>query len=385
MSAGPRATRPGQGATPTLPRADPPVEPPLRLLIVGNADSVHVQRWAGFFARRGHDVHVASLQAPADGDASAPFHVHRLGRPTTAFVRVRSLARQLRPDVVHAHNLTYYGWFARLAGVRPYAVTLWGSDVLIDVPASRLRRAWAHFVLGGAACVTADSREIIDAAVRLGAARTRVHEVQFGVDTARFSPGPRPTWLVDRLDLAGRRIVFSPRAVTPLYRTLGIVEAMRKLPDDVALVGTLAGAEPAYHTLVEEAVDRAGLADRVRLVAAIPHDEIDAYYRAADVVVSVPASDGTPVSVLEAMATGVPVVATDLAGVRPWLETIAADLLVPVDDPAATAVAIRRALDLPAADRTRIAAASRELAVMKADHTTNMVLMEALYWELARR
>lgn len=361
------------------------VERPLRLLILGNIDSVHVRRWAAFFAVRGHSVHVASLGPASEVDGSVPYPVHRLGPSRTAVLQVRRLANQLRPDVVHAHYITYYGWLARLSGVRPYAVTAWGSDILIDVPASAVRRWWARLVLKGAACVTADSEEIEKAMVRLGAPSARVHDVQFGVDTTRFAPGPRPSWLVDRLGLAGRRVVFSPRSLTPLYRSLVIVAALGELPGDVVLVSTLAGADPRYRDAMNHAARRAGLTDRVRLVPPIAHDEMDAFYRVADVVVSIPASDGTPVSILEAMSTGVPVVATNLPSVRPWLAPFSEQLLVPVDDPRSTAAAIRQALDLDGEARARIVRAGREAVLLRGDHTTNMLRMEALYRESMRQ
>ncbi len=358
--------------------------PPLRLLFVGNVDSIHVRRWAGFFAARGHDVHAAGLWHSRPEDAEAPFAIHRLGRPRTAFLGVRRLARHLGSQIVHAHNLTYYGWIARAALVSPYAVTIWGSDVLLDVPASRMRWAWARVVLHGAACVTADSEELVNAAVRLGADPSRTHEIQFGVDTTHFSPGPRPTELLAQLGLVGRRIVFSPRSITPLYRTLLIVDALRGLPDDVALVGSLAGADPAYVDYVTGEAARWGLSHRVRFVPAITHDKIATFYRAADAVVSVPSSDGTPVSVLEAMSVGAPVVATDLPAVRSWLSSIGAHLLVPVGDVAATRAALREALDLSARERARLAGASRAIVAERGDHGLNMLRMEAIYRDLAR-
>lgn len=360
-----------------------PSDPPLRLLFVGNVDSIHVRRWAGFFAARGHDVHAAGLWGPTAEDADAPFEVHRLGRPKTAFLGLRHLAQHLRSQVVHAHYLTYYGWIARAALIDPYAVTLWGSDVLIDLPASRLRRTWARLVLHGAACVTADSEEIVNTAVRLGANPSRTHQIQFGVDTSRFSPGPPPVELLAHLGLAGRRMIFSPRSIAPLYRTLVAVHALHGLPEDVVLVGSLAGADPAYADLVTSTAAEWGLGDQIRLLPAIPHDEIAGYYRASNVVLSIPASDGTPVSVLEALATGTPVVATDLPAVRPWLGSCGARFLVAVDDVAATRAALLRALDMSAEERLLCAADGRAVVVQRGDYSLNMLRVEAIYRELA--
>lgn len=364
--------------------ADAVTAPRLRLLYVGNPASVHVRRWAGFFAARGHEVHVAGLWGPQDADRSSPYTVHRLGRPVTAVVALNRLARTLQPDLIHAHYLTHYGWIAWASGIRPFALTLWGSDVLVEARASRLRQAWARMTLAGASLITADSAEVIASAISLGANPARVREFQFGVETARFHPGPASSELSERLGVAGRRVVFAPRAITPLYRMLTLIEAVAEM-EDVVVVGTLAGADPAHVEEVRRMAQRRNIDDRLILVPGIPHQDIDSFYRLADVVVSIPSSDGTPVSVLEALATGVPIVATDLPSVRRWLEDVRPDALVPVDDSVATSRAIRSALDLTPAARVDLASRERRLALDQADQAMHMRAVETAYRALVGR
>lgn len=356
----------------------------LRLLYVGNPTSVHVRRWAGFFAARGHEVHVAGLWDRQEADQSLPYAVHRLGRPITAVLPLIRLSRSLRPDLLHAHYLTHYGWIAWASRIHPFALTLWGSDVLVETRVSRLRRAWARKTLAGADLVTADSPDVVAAAIKLGANPARIHEIQFGVDTARFHPDAAPDELAGRLGIAGRRVIFAPRAITPLYRPLTLIQAVSEM-NDAVLVGTLAGADRPHLDEVRRLAHLLGMDARLILVPNIPHEEIDAYYRLADVVVSIPSSDGTPVSILEALASGVPVVATDLPSVRPWLEAVRPDFLVPVDDPAATLRAIRSALDLTPVERAEIVARERRIALDRADQTMHMLAVETAYRELVGR
>lgn len=356
----------------------------LRLLYVANPASIHVQRWARFFASRGHEVHVAGLWNRQESDRSPPYAVHRLGRPFKAALALRRLARSLQPDLIHAHYLTHYGWIAWASGVRPLALTLWGSDVLIDARASWIRRVWARMALAGAALVTADSQEVIACAIRLGARPARVREIQFGVDTARFHPGMAPRELTERFGIAGRRVVFAPRSITPLYRMLTLLEAVSDM-DDVVLVGTLAGADHAHVEEVRRAARLRHMEGRLVLVPSIPHEDMDSFYRLADVVASIPSSDGMPVSILEAFASGIPVVATDVPSVRPWLEDLRPDFLVPVDDPVATSRAIRSALDLTAPARADLASRERQMALEHGDETVHMLMVEAAYRQLVDR
>jgi glycosyltransferase involved in cell wall biosynthesis len=207
--------------------------------------------------------------------------------------------------------------------------------------------------------------------------------IQFGVDTAKFRPGLDTAKLRAELHLDGRRTVFVPRAITPLYRTLTVVRAFSSLPDDCILVLIIYNHSEPYLAEVRSEVTRLGLDDRVRFLPGIDHDRMPDAYSVADVVVSIPESDGTPVSLLEAMACGRPVVATDLPSVREWLAGIADWALVDVGDESGTASAMRHALTLSSQATEDLGERFRAVVASRADYVTNMELVEAEYRRLA--
>jgi glycosyltransferase involved in cell wall biosynthesis len=174
--------------------------------------------------------------------------------------------------------------------------------------------------------------------------------IHFGVDVDLFAPGPEPgasqgvAALRDRLGLAGKRVLFSPRIIEPIYRHEVVIAALAQLPDDVALVMSKYAPDPATLAAVERQIAELGLTDRVRLVPPIPHSEMPDYYRLAEAVVSVPESDAGPVTLVEALGVGRPVVSSDLPPVREWLAELDPECLVPVGDVAATVSALRTVL-----------------------------------------
>ena len=371
----------------------PPTRRRLVLAYLGDPYSIHTVRWLGSFARRGHDVHlIRANDRPLSPDLDERITLHPFPAPSRYRVRfsgtiqarrrLHRLLMDIGADVLHAHYLTGYGWLARLSGFRPFVVTVWGSDVFVTARDSPVARVWAWAALRGASLVTADSTDLAEAAIDLGARRQRVRIIQFGVETSRFTPGPASAELRQRLGLGPTRIIFGPRSITPIYHTLTAVEAMPQLPDDVSLVLTATNAEAPYLDAVRDRIRSLQLEDRVRIVAGIEHAEMVDYYRLADVVVSIPQSDGTPVSVLEAMSCGRTVVATDLPSVREWLAPVTPGLLVPAGDEAATAAAIVRALEL---DDDQIGPRLREIVIDRADHERNMTEMEGEYLALAGR
>ncbi|MEA2651190.1 MAG: hypothetical protein QOI85_911 [Chloroflexota bacterium] len=367
----------------------------LSLAFIANPGHVLVQRWITFFARRGHTVTVLEgfgngegaelderiqvIRYDARGRIRLPFasalHARRV---------VRGILARLQPDVVHAHTARPYGWQAGLAGYHPYVVTTWGSDVLLPLRGWR-GRFWQHRTLSRADLVTVVSDYMGAAAVRNGAIADRVIEIQFGVDTRRYVAASVPRASLRRLAIDERPFVFSPRAIKPIYNHETILEAFGRLGTGYQLVMTSRNAEAVHLEWLRAEIARRGLADRVRLVGDAAEDDMLALYQAAAVVVSAPHSDAFPISLLEAMACGTPMVVGDLPGIRAVLEGVIPTAIVPTRDAEALAAALRRTLELPADERARLGASLRELAVRTADYEANMLRMEGFYRELAAR
>jgi glycosyltransferase involved in cell wall biosynthesis len=372
------------------------VDRPLRLAYLGDANSIHVHRWAGWFAAHGHS---ATLLVPdrfeIRADLPAGIEVIRFRayyqgrfRPWGYIAEERSLRRilrELKPDVVHGQFLTEYGWHAWMSGFHPYAITVWGSDVTMSLRRSRRIALYGRMALRSADLVTGDSRSLVEDTIAAGARRDKTHLAQFGVDTRRFSPGPDPTALRERLGLVGRRVIFAPRLIRPLYRHGIGVEALAGLPDDVSLLMGRYQVDEAELASVMERAERVGVSKRIVVVPGIDHSEMPDFYRLADVVLSIPMSDATPVSLLEALSCGRPMVATDLPSIREWLADLDAATMVPVDDVPATAAAIVRILGMAPAERADLGSRGRAIVEARAGQDVHMRRIEAIYREMAAR
>jgi glycosyltransferase involved in cell wall biosynthesis len=207
--------------------------------------------------------------------------------------------------------------------------------------------------------------------------------IQFGVDLTRFTPGPAPAELRARLGLTGRRVVFSPRNITPLYRHHVVLGAMAKLPPDVAVVFSRHRAQEDELAAIERRAAALGLTDRVVIVPEIAHAEMPDFYRLADVVVSIPASDSTAVTILESLACEKQIVAGDLPSVREWLWDLDSQALVPIDDVEATAAALARALNRGPGERAELGRRARTIVETRADQAKSLANVESLYRRLA--
>ncbi len=369
---------------------------PLSLAFLGDPNSVHLRRWVSYFAARGHTVTMLVREEkdvepglPPDVSVERFSHFAARGRVTPAGLLKgrRSLRRavaRIEPDVLNAHFLTVHGWNAWMSGFHPYVVTLWGSDVFIHPRQSRAGALLARLALRSADMVMVNSATLMQGALAVGAPPARTRMVQFGVDLTRFTPGPAPAALRARLGLDGRRVILSPRAITPLYRHGIIVEALTRLPSDVVVLMSRYRAQADEVEKLERLARGLGLADRVVLMPEFEESDIPDLYRMSDVVASLPASDSTAATILEALACEKQIVAGDLPSVREWLWELDSSALVPIDDVPATAAALARALDRDPSERADLGRRARAIVEARADQAASLARVESLYRELAR-
>lgn len=274
-------------------------------------------------------------------------------------------ARRCRPDLLHAHWLLPNGWIAavvsRLLGI-PLVVSIPGSDARVAA-SNPIFRAMARFALGQASLLTANSADLRDAVLPLGADLSRFEMILYGVDPAALRPDP--TGVVElRRGLAIDDTAGVILCVGRMVPKKGFDVLIRALAEPVLQ------EQPVVAVMVGEGDDKAlwqalardlGVAERLRWVGTVPKTAIGPYYNMADLLampsVSRPA-DGLNVCVLDAMSCARPVVATPVAGNPLAVIPGVTGLIVPEQEPAALAAAVAALLVDPAL-RWQMGAAAR--------------------------
>jgi len=371
----------------------------MRLCYLANPQSIHTRRWLEYFVRQGHEVHLLTFYtvfSPIEGvktHAIFPSIMDRIqrGRGWLALLfpwRIRKLVQVIEPDVFHAHYISFYGWMAALSGFHPLALTIWGGDILADQGAFRFPGNWlTPFSLKRADLITAVSQPLLTIARQYVRPATAGHVIRLGVDLNDFNSSSDAQEWRARLDLDGHPVILSPRVINPIYNIHTIVNSMpyvlEQIPNALFVFkdNTAIGQEgQAYRLQIRKMITDMKLDNAVRYAGEVPYPEMAAFYRLADVVVSVPLSDGLPVTVLEAMACGVPVILSKLPQLE---ELITADnaLTVPAQDPQQLASAIIRLLNDQELRQKMITA---NLALIRAhgDFDAEMKKMGKLYEEL---
>jgi len=283
-------------------------------------------------------------------DLTRRANVRKVRYLTWAFV-VRSLVRRIRPDIVHAIGVASAGWLGAASGFHPLMVSAMGSDLLLLGRRSLAHRMLSRWALAQADHATCISQELAMRASQLGVPAERIEVLYWGVDVQAFHPCSDRREIRERLGVKNAPTVLSIRAMREIYHPLDLA---RSIPGVLAAVPSAQfllftyNADPALLARIKADLAEQGVAHAVTYVGSLSGDSAIAdWCRAADAAVSVPESDGTPFSVLEAMACGTPVVASDLPSLRDWIEPGHNGLLVPVGDVEALRDALVRLLQDP--------------------------------------
>jgi glycosyltransferase involved in cell wall biosynthesis len=269
-----------------------------------------------------------------------------------ALIELVRLCRRLRPEIVHAHS-SKAGALGRLAAalarvpVRVFTVHGWSFAAYGGLPGRlylwverRLRRLTTAVV-----CVAEASRDVGIAAGTCPAERTLV--IHNAVDVAAFGASEQLRGTPQVVSIG--RFAF-PKDFATLVEALAATRADYR----AAFVG-----EGPLLPEIAAVIRERGLAERIDLLGS--RSDVPAVLASADIFVLSSRSEGFPISVLEGMAAGLPVVATDVGGVSESVVDGETGLLVPPDDPGALAAALDRLLT-DRALRLRLGAAGRERA-----------------------
>ncbi|WKZ40595.1 MAG: glycosyltransferase family 4 protein [Anaerolineales bacterium] len=380
----------------------------MRLLFVTDARSPISRNWMRYFVERGDEVFVASTF-----DCDLDFPIKRLefspvafssakkrtSTPSSASSRTLSLRTQIRqwlgpltipasapklrafirevqPDIVHAMRVPYEGMLTASAlqglAARPsFLVSIWGNDFTLHAPSTPLMRMLTRRVMQSVDALHADVERDVRLARQWGLGEDKVTLVAPG------SGGVRSDVFYPPAEPVKEPVIINPRGVRPYVRNDSFFKAvplvLAKRPDAKFVCSAMQGEAQAL-TWVREL----GIEGAVDLLPPVPFLKMGDVFRRAQIVVSPSVHDGTPNSLIEAMACGCFPIAGDLESIREWITPAQNGLLVDATSPQSIADAIL--LGLEREDLRREAAGlNMNIISAKADYRRTMERVVEFY------
>lgn len=238
--------------------------------------------------------------------------------------KVKSIIDEINPDVIHGLRIPFEGMLTLAAvGDRPFVVSIWGNDLTLHAKGSFLMRKWTRQVLENCSGLIADASRDVQLAKEWGLPKPKPTLVVPG--GGGIPIGELPLEKADLFSMLGeeispnRPIIVNPRGFRPgsvrndiFFKA--IPEVIAKFPEALFLCAAMAGEPQA-----EAWVDELGIGKNVRLLPLLPHEMMWGLFRRAQITTSISEHDGTPNSLLEAMACGSYPIAGDIESVREWV------------------------------------------------------------------
>ena len=387
----------------------------MRILYIADGRSPIARNWITHFIKPGNQVHLIStsdctaipglaslhIQPVAFSGAGAstahtiPNQMGRLRRlapmPLRTFIRqwlgpltfprsvgrLRTLIEQIRPDLVHAMRYPYEGIITAMASPNaPLIVSVWGNDFTLHAKANPLIGYLTRRALKKTSALHADCQRDLRLAYELGYAERHPAVVLPGSGGIRrevfFPPTqPRPP---------APPLIIQPRGFRTYIRNDSFFQALPLVLQHYPQARFLCPSmerEPQAHRWVEQL----GLDRNVELLPLVPHGQMADLFRQAHIVVSPSTHDGTPNTLLEAMACGCFPVAGDIESINEWLQHEENSLLVDPADPQMLAEAILRAIQDHAL-RQKAEKLNQQIISERANYRSVMAQAETFYSEV---
>ena len=295
----------------------------MRVLYFTNGQSPHDLRFTKALAQTPHEIFVLCLEGIESGwpEKITPVSWNpneknwkslRLQAP-----KLKTILDILKPDIVHAGPVQGPAFLAAVAGFHPLVTMSWGSDLLLEARRNWQTRRVTHFTLSSTDVLVGDSKCIEEEARNFGY-RGPYFQFPWGVDLKHFMP-TGSTNLRTKLGWQDKTVLLSMRSFEKLYDVKSIIQAFcisSELRQDMRL---LVFGQGTQEPLLKKIVREYGVEDKVYFGGKVSLEELPDVYRSADLYISASHSDGSSVSLMEALACGLPVLVSDIPGNREWI------------------------------------------------------------------
>lgn len=351
---------------------------PRRICLLANLSSSHSVMWANHFRQKEYEVYVFSVGAGQglfegirvyDLSEDLPFKLDFFREAR----RVRKLVAGIKPSIVHAHYASGYGTLGRLIGFHPYIVSVWGSDIYEFPRRSPLHRWLLKRNLAAADYLCSTSHDMAREAQKYTSKPILI--TPFGVDCEVFSPS-----------FHEKRNEFVIGTVRSLEKSYGIdclLKAFKLLmdrhpdwPSKLVIVGG-GNLEREYKQLAH----RLDLGERVYFVGKVPHSRVPDYLKSFSVFAALSNYESFGVAILEASSCRIPVVASNVGGLKEVAVDGKTALIVPPNDEVAAANCFEE-LFLSPSLRERLGRAGRQRVMERYAWNQTAKILENLYEEV---
>lgn len=292
----------------------------MKICFLGDAGSLHLHKWIIYFKKIGWDVSVISfknyyIQGVEIICLNEKFDVKESGanyRYLLYIAEIRNLIKKINPDIVNAHYITSYGFLASVCKDRLLALSAWGSDILVTPKKNPVYKFITKYALKRADIITSDSISMSKSISELlGNKKCEIITVPMGVE-------------IDIFKCNREYEVDSPKILS--LRTLNensnihlIIHAFKKVLDKYPNAQLIIANDGDTKVSLQELTKSLNILDKVKFLGFVDRKTLVDLMQKSDYCISVPSSDATSVTLLEAMASGTYPIVSNIKANNEWI------------------------------------------------------------------
>jgi L-malate glycosyltransferase len=299
----------------------------MRIVYFSKSYTPHDYRFLSSLSRTEHEVFFLQLEAARrqTEDRSLPENVQQIlwagGRrdfrwrdvPRLTF-DLRRVIGKIKPNLIHAGPVQNCAFLAALSGFRPILTMSWGYDLVQDAESNWWMKQITKYVLRNSAFFVSDANVSRDKAVAFGVDPERTVIFPWGTDTELFTP--------KTFKPSNKKAftIFCSRTWEPIYGVDVLAKAFAKVAaqnPDVNLILLSGGSQGAR---IRQMLMNGGVMERVHFGGQVSQKDLPRWYHMADLYISPSHVDGSSVTLMEALASGLPCLVSDIPGNREWIE-----------------------------------------------------------------
>lgn len=365
----------------------------MKICFIGDAGTLHAKRWAEWFSKKGHEVHLISRHEPLEMKNVIVHKMKDLGKnkplKLVSFIldiqRVRKIIAEIQPDIVHGHYLLTYGLLGALSGFKPYIVTPWGNDISELDQRSFIEKRIGRFVLRKADFINVCDTACKERVIELGVDDNKVFVNGWGTDITFFKPNGNLkaqkgsenfTILITRVRSPFESIDFFLEAVILILKRIENVKFI------------ILGQEELSHRYLRNKINHYRISSAFVLAGVQSREKVAELMASSDIFLDFlkRTTAGNPIgsSVQEAMSSGMPVVIGRIPSLTGVIEDGYNGMVFDWKDPSGLAEKIIKLYE-DRELREKIGKKAREFAAENFNWEKNSSEMEDFYLKIKSR
>jgi L-malate glycosyltransferase len=307
----------------------------MRIIYFSKSYTPHDYRFLSSLSKTEHEVYFLQLESNKRQleDRPVPENIHQMlwagGRgefrwrevPRLTF-DLRRLVKEIDPDLIHAGPVQTCAFIAVLSGFQPLLTMSWGYDLVMDAEKNVWMKWVTRYTLKHSAFFISDANVSRNKAIRFGMDPDKTAIFPWGTDTEHFTPRTfQPAALsASKGSNLSTFTLFCNRAWEPIYGVDVLAKAFVKVATEHPDIDLILLGGGSQGTKIRKVLMNGGVLERVHFGGYVAQADLPRWYRMADLYISPSHVDGSSVSLMEALASGLPCLVSDIPGNREWIE-----------------------------------------------------------------